>query len=118
MRNNQSIKHNQFIAILMLVIYGFVATPVQLWHDHDNSDIENSFNNGKQNQLSESKSAGGAVEKNCKICSHQYSNHEAGAVVLFKVPFVMSSSDDCVYYNFLPASPIFDFSNKGPPHNG
>ena len=118
MSYNYSIKHKQFFAIMMLVIYCFVATPIQLWHDHNYSNIESSFNSDKKNQVSESKSAGSIVEENCKICSHQYSSYEAGAVVLLKTPLNISSPNNSVYYNFLPLSPVFNFTNKGPPLNG
>ena len=118
MNYNHSIKLKQLFAIMMLVIYCFVATPIQLWHDHNYSNIESSFNSDKENQVSESKSAGRIVEENCKICSHQYSSYEAGAVVLLKTPLNISSTNDSVYYYFLPPSPIFNFTNKGPPLNG
>ena len=118
MSYNHSIKLKQLFAIMMLVIYCFVATPIQLWHNHNYSNIENSFNSDKKNQVSESTSAGSIVEENCKICSHQYSSYEDGAVVLFKTPLNISSTNNSVYYNFLPLSPVFNFTNKGPPHNG
>ncbi len=108
-------KYKQFIAILLMALYAFVATPVQLWHHHNYANIAASGSSNKEETAAFSKSTGKSAESNCKVCSHQYSTYNDGATVKFAAPLFIDKAKQGFYYTSIPSTPLHNFSNKGPP---
>lgn len=108
-------KYKQFIAILLLALYAFVATPVQLWHHHNYANIAASGSSDKKETASFSKSTGKSAEGNCKVCSHRYSTYNDGATVIFAAPLFIDKAKQAFYNTSIPSAPLHNFSNKGPP---
>lgn len=106
--------YKQFIAVLLMALYAFVATPVQLWHHHNYATVTSGASDKKET-ASFSKSTDKSVEANCKVCSHQYSTYNDGATVIFAAPLFSDKAKQGFYYTSVPSTPLHNFSNKGPP---
>jgi hypothetical protein len=109
-------KYKTFIATTFLAIYTFVATPVQLWHQHHSETrTQSEKSSKKKHSTSFSNYTQQAADTNCQICSHHYSIYSDVKFVRLEKPFLVSQPLEqfCVFS--IPASPVFDFSNKGPP---
>ena len=98
-----------------MALYVFVATPVQLWHHHNYSSATTSGSTDKKESASFSKSNGKTSDVNCQVCSHQYSTYNEGTVVAFAAAIFISTTKVGFYHSYIPSSPLFNFSNKGPP---
>lgn len=108
-------KYKQFIAILLMALYAFVATPVQLWHHHNYANPTASGSSDNKETASFSKSTSKSAEANCQICSHQYSTYNDCTDVIFAAPVFIDNPKEGFYYNSIPLAPLFNFANKGPP---
>lgn len=96
--------YKQRLTFLLLVLYMFAATPVQLWHHHSY----------KYSKLFPLKSEA-SVKENCKICSHSYAPY-------FSDINIDDVKAPVVYNNFIPGlmpgyQAFFrsNLVNKGPP---
>jgi hypothetical protein len=104
------------ITALLLAVYAFIATPVQLWHQHDYVATSLSESVSKEIQSpSFSTSAQQVVDASCQVCSHYYSTFIGTEVVRFEAPFVVAPTVEQSYVFAVPSSPFQCFSNKGPP---
>lgn len=107
--------YKTYISAFLLILYVFVAIPVQLWHHHNYSTTASPASSEKKETASFSKSAGKSFEGNCQICSHQYSIYSDGTAVIFAAPLFIATAKEGFYYSPVPSSPLFNLSNKGPP---
>ncbi len=109
-------KYKTFIATVLLAVYAFIATPVQLWHHHSNTI--NTASKKSYAQKVESpvfKSTPQATVANCQVCSHHYSVYSDVATIVFEAPsLILPSNKECYIFS-IPLSPFLNFSNKGPP---
>jgi len=105
-------KYKTIIAVLMLALYAFIATPVSYWHHHN---FENSSTSKNQPQQTIEKSSVINTDANCKICAHQYSAFNDDAVK----PLISSAKqllllNGIFFIKDIP-NPGYTQSNKGPP---
>ncbi|HRE50726.1 MAG TPA: hypothetical protein PK339_04870 [Flavitalea sp.] len=102
--------YRRFIAAVLLLAYGFIATPVQLWHHHEQLSQKEEK---KAGDLSENK--GASIDNNCPVCQHQYSAYDNDAIVP-AIPAITgwSSPDEHYQLTFFNV-PVFSNQNKGPP---
>ncbi|MFT3948195.1 MAG: hypothetical protein QM763_14590 [Agriterribacter sp.] len=106
-------RYHRLTATLLLVVYVFIATPVQLWHHHD--PVEASLENVDQKRNVFTDSNDLLSERNCSICHHQYSTYHDD-VIIPAVPDPREFSSKNGYYTpALVYAPSFSFQNKGPP---
>jgi hypothetical protein len=99
-----------------LVIYAFIATPVQLWHQHDFESIAVTEKTSKKKHSTIlSAYSPNAADTNCQICSNHYSIFIDVKIARLENPFIVSQSLEQFYVFSIPSSPVLDFSNKGPP---
>lgn len=113
---NIILRYKTFAAALLLAVYAFVATPVQLWHNHASAAKSVSDKTSVQKQAATfSASYTGTNDVNCKTCSHNYSVFINDAVVLPAAPFKALKPGRQYYIFSIPSSPILHFTNKGPP---
>ncbi|WP_332732614.1 hypothetical protein [Flavihumibacter sp.] len=109
-------KYRQFIAIILMALYAFVATPVQFWHHHKDEQQSGVTRQAEKNDAeSLSSSAGKSLEGNCETCSHKFSSYNEGATIIFAAPVFYPVLKAGFYYSLVPSSPLFRLSNKGPP---
>ncbi|MBX2921907.1 MAG: hypothetical protein KF746_06930 [Chitinophagaceae bacterium] len=105
-------RYRQLTAILLLVVYAFIATPVQLWHHHDaekpitDAGIKTSF---------VSKIADTVSEANCLICHHQYSVYNDDIIVPVIAAVTEFSFQNGHYTPVLVHFIALPSQNKGPP---
>jgi hypothetical protein len=108
-----SLKYHQWVASLLLILYGFVTVPVQFWHHHPNR-IAQLLNKKQSFHSTVSKDVIGKVH-DCKICSHSYSifahDHARIEIGIAIEPVFLESAPVLNLLEF--AGPAF--SNKGPP---
>jgi hypothetical protein len=100
--------------VFFLLLYSFVALPVQLWHHHSDGNYQ-SFKEGKEVSSKKIIADNDNSKADCKICSHQYPvytvnilNVSAGLGLVYPVRV---SPPACFYLTVL----IKDQSNKSPP---
>jgi hypothetical protein len=98
-----------------MVLYAFVTTPVQYWHNHINADLSLSEYSKEKKSSSISETNDKTNEANCKICSHQYSTYQNNTTLIIETPKALNNSVEAFYYWFIPTTPVFYNSNKGPP---
>jgi len=109
-------KYKTFITAILLAVYAFIATPVQLWHQHNYATITVSQKLSTEKQsTSFSKFSQQVDDANCQICSYHYSIFIDAEVVRLETPFIASQSIEQYYVFSIPSSPFLRFSNKGPP---
>lgn len=105
-------KYRNCTAAILLMLYAFIATPVQLWHHHHHSKDLQVIS---AKNIVVSKNANSTSEANCPICQHQYSiyNDDVISIAIQSVIILLSKQE---HYNQQTISSfIFAFSNKGPP---
>jgi hypothetical protein len=110
-------KYNIGIATFFLVVYAFIATPVQLWHHHNynvNTACKDTIT--KKEATSTYKSTyETVVDANCATCSHVYSTYSFTASINFETPLSYTQPKHTSYIVFIPFSPLLHCTNKGPP---
>ena len=108
--------YKNYISGFLLVLYVFVATPVQLWHHHNYLSTASACASDKNETTSFSKSVSKSVEANCEICSHQYTTYIDSTFIIFTAqPLFFTITKEGFLYTVIPSSPIFIFLNKSPP---
>ena len=113
---NRILKYKTFITALLLAVYAFIASPVQLWHHHTyetNNGYRKSFKEKKVTSFSAFSKQ--VKDLNCQICSHYYSIFIDAKAVRLEVPFIVAQSVEQHYVFSIPSPPFLHFSNKGPP---
>ncbi len=109
-------KYNIGIATLLLVVYAFIATPVQLWHHHayvanqsfkttDKKDVSNIYTSAQQT----------IADANCAVCSHVYPAYSFVPNISFETSFFVLQPKIAFYILAIPFSPLLNSTNKGPP---
>jgi hypothetical protein len=107
--------YNTVISALLLTLYVFIATPVQLWHHHShepNSAANKSATNATTITIKETGQSG---ETYCQICSHHYSIYNNDAVPVFEIFTYPIHSKEGYYALAVLLAPYFNSTNKGPP---
>ena len=112
---NKNRKYNPFISILLLALYAFVATPIQSWHQHEYAATSSNSSSEQKQSVSIASAPSQSAEEDCQICSHQYSSCDSIGSILFSAPSFGLTSKEGHYYHSVSPSPLFSFSNKGPP---
>lgn len=105
-------KYTQTLAIFLLALYAFVATPTAIWHAHATQkthtsfvDSAGSFSDDDMNNFSE----------DCSVCGHHYAIYTNDTTVYsspFHNFFVNKQVD---FPSSLRSYPQYTHSNKGPP---
>jgi hypothetical protein len=107
-------KYRQWTAAILLLVYAFITTPVQLWHHHPSA---------KQSRVSESLSVkgyqldspAGISADDCPVCAHKYSAYTDYKSVL-EIPAAVLNADIVpAFSSSIILSLSFYFSNKSPP---
>lgn len=109
-------KYRTFITAVLVALYAFIATPIQLWHNHNYKTNTVSEKSSKEKQsASFSKFSQKVADSNCQICSHHYTTFVDVEVLRLQTPFIVSQSIQQYFVFLIPSPPILHFSNKGPP---
>jgi hypothetical protein len=109
-------KYKTLIAVVLLMVYAFIATPVQLWHHHNYKVSTATEKSSKQKAESTfSNTSQQATDTNCEICSHHYSIYSDITIIVFDSPSPIFKSNKGHYLFSIPSPTHFNFSNKGPP---
>ena len=111
MKQNKTYKI--LITAFLLALYAFIATPVQLWHQH--SYDQNITTNKSVTEAKIIKETGQSAETNCQICSHHYSIYNKTDAILFHIPISVNNPKQGFYALSIPLEPYFNSTNKGPP---
>jgi hypothetical protein len=98
--------YRRIVALVLLGIAIFIATPVQFLHTHSNSATSQSEHSNESKAI---------VKKLCTICSFEYetANDDAAVVSLPAKPFIYTSFFDS--YQNTEDRYILNLSNKSPP---
>ncbi len=108
--------YRTFIAAILLMVYGFIATPVQLWHHHNVSSNTVSKKSLKENvHANLQKASVEEANEECNICSHHYSVYCNVEEIVFEMPYAIVQSKEAWMMLSMYSSPFFNFTNKGPP---
>jgi hypothetical protein len=110
--------YKRTLAAIFLALYIFIATPVQLWHQHNYSTNAKSYsrtNNNNAATLAASQSADKSITEDCLICSHHYSVFIDDPVTVFVSAPEFSVPKYSGYCVPAPSFPVLSRSNKGPP---
>lgn len=109
-------KYKIIITTILLVIYAFIATPVQLWHHHNNETNSVAEKSSEESQATAFFDASlQFVDGNCQVCAHHHSIFIDTKVLSFTTPIIAFISPEQYYVFSIPSSPSLHFSNKGPP---
>src|SRR5688500_427112 len=95
-----------------MAVYFLIAAPTQLWHHHD--AVENA-GDVTGNKTTVAKLPGSSIDKDCQVCSHQYSAYIDYTAILFAPPVFSQQSKEDFHYLSIPSAPAFNLINKGPP---
>jgi hypothetical protein len=103
--------YKYYIGAILLALYVFVATPVQVWHHH------NAAHAAKQNSAHDilTQADGNQQDANCPVCSHKYSGYNDVAIVAFELSITITPVKNGLYQLSAVAAPAFSLPNKGPP---
>jgi hypothetical protein len=108
--------YKYILAAFLLAVYGFIAAPVQLWHQH------HYISNATQGTVSSatksdtvSQSAHSSPEANCPVCSHKYSTYIDDAIIPFEASLIVHTAKNGVYSLPFVSACSFLLPNKGPP---
>ena len=113
LKKNKS-PHHSIAALLFLMLYSFVALPVELWHHHNNIDTIQLSNNGQSSlKLASAKKTDNKFE--CKICTHHFAAYTIVGKTMYLNNQVAYSSHSAVVIKFFLPQILKDNSNKSPP---
>ena len=105
-------KYKTVVAVFMLALYAFIATPVSLWHHHK---LNTTIVSKEQKLQAVQQNSKNICVENCPVCSHQYAVFtNAGATPKFS-PISLLQAFKPFYLLQNIESPCFDKTNKGPP---
>lgn len=109
-------KYNPFVAVLLLALYAFIATPTHLWHHHTPKNIKTSNTTSESNANTNiAKDIYQNSETNCSICSHHYSFYTNVDTPIYQFIGVKHFSIHANYTtHFIGILPSINV-NKGPP---
>ncbi|THU40763.1 hypothetical protein FAM09_01215 [Niastella caeni] len=107
--------YKQYVAAILLALYAFIVTPVQLWHCHNATTTQSTGNSSDKKLDTVSATVGFNTDSNCPICTYKFSTCNDDAVVPVVSPLPVTIVKNGYYY--LPVILIrsFSLSNKGPP---
>jgi len=107
------VKYRQLLSAILLLLYLFIAMPVQYWHHCKNHP--NQPANQKQTKAFPSFAKGGGSSHECKICSHQYTGYHNDVTTIQITCF--SSYSNCLASpeNFYLQQAACGLLNKSPP---
>lgn len=109
--------YKRYIAAILLALYAFAATPIQLWHHHKNNTTETNLvtfsDDAKHDTVS--KSSDSSSEKGCSICSHKYSASNDDAVFPFESSIILTAAKNGFHRAQVISTPSIFLPNKGPP---
>lgn len=110
-------KYKQVAAIVLLAVYAFITTPIQLWHHHDYviTAAASSLQQDNTTKISSSDSSTSTIEDNCQICRHLYSFYINDDVTVFKIFRAVINTKEGVYAHTIPLAPYFSSTDRGPP---
>ncbi|MFT3701278.1 MAG: hypothetical protein QM802_02860 [Agriterribacter sp.] len=106
--------YRQYTAAFLLLLYAFIATPVQLWHHHD---VAKQFQHDTVKLQPTIKEQKGSIQTdgNCPVCQHQYTvytHNNSNVLIAAPLAFSMHKGQ---YLLKVFTSPCFVYQNKGPP---
>jgi hypothetical protein len=110
-------KYKPIIAAVLLVVYSFIATPVQFWHQHNYAIARtvSSLQPGDTQKIYSANNSAKTIEDNCRVCSHHYSIYSNDDVTGFKIFGTTINSKKGFYTITIQLAPYFNSTNKGPP---
>lgn len=109
-------KYKHTIAVVLLAVYAFIATPVQWWHHHTYAVITtSSLQSAGKAKIATPHSSNKTIEDNCQICGHHYSIYSNDDVSVFKIFISANNPRQGFYALAIPLAPYFNSTNKGPP---
>src|SRR5688500_48864 len=89
--------YKHFIAAILLVLYSFVSTPVQLWHHHNISESTPASTSDSAKHDTISKASDSNSEKGCQICSHKYSTYNDDALFPVESSLLITAAKNGYY---------------------
>jgi hypothetical protein len=104
-------KYKTIITVSLLLLYAFIATPFNYWHQHK----ANCEQNAKVQYAQVLDSSSASVDSVCKVCSHHFSVAINDAVIVDFTPFAFVTSFNESYILEKITNPGYGQSNKGPP---
>lgn len=113
LKNNLTYK-KAFGAIL-LALYVFITTPVQVWHGHYHHSVTASKSVTLENQEAFTQQANDSIDASCNICDHHYSVYVDDAISIIQATLSNPLAEEANLISTIPSTPDFCFSNKGPP---
>jgi hypothetical protein len=113
---NRILTYKQILAIALLAVYAFIATPIQYWHHHHKSScLKSTSSKEDQKEIKASNPRINYNSDDCQICSHQYSVYSNTEFSLL----VGTNQNDFIrkgsYQFTIPLSSSYLSINKGPP---
>jgi hypothetical protein len=113
---NRISTYKQILAIALLAVYAFIATPIQYWHHHHKTSSSKSTSSLEdQKEIRASNSSINYNSDDCQICSHQYSVYANTEISLL----AGTNQNDFIrkgpYQFTIPLSSCYLSINKGPP---
>lgn len=106
-------QYRRCVTVVLLLLYAFIATPVQLWHHHD--VVKQSGEPGFGVLDTFTPSTDTISEGNCLICHHQYSVYNNDVIIPAIIEVAFFSSQDGYCMPKMIHIPSFSFQNRGPP---
>jgi hypothetical protein len=110
------ITYRHILAAFLLAVYGFIATPVQLWHHHhyiSKATQETVSLDTKGDTVSQG--SGLSSEANCLVCAHKYSTYVDDATFPFETSLTVPVAKNGYYSLPLVSISSLHLPNKGPP---
>ena len=107
--------YKHFIAAILLVLYAFVTTPVQLWHHHNTTESTSAATSNSVKHNTISKTSDSNSESSCQICSHKYSTYSDDALLQVESTRILTAAKNGYYCLPFISTPSFSLTNKGPP---
>ena len=109
-------KYKQLVAVILLTVYAFIATPVQWWHHHNYAaDAASSLQQVDAKKITAPDAENKSIKDNCQICGHHYSIYSNDDVTVFKIFASAINRKEGFYALAIPLAPYLNSTNKGPP---
>ncbi len=110
-------KYKSLIAVILLTVYAFIATPIQIWHHHDvaASASNPAMQTANKATITATAADNKTINDNCQICSHHYSIYANDAEPAFEIFISCINPKEGFYALAILLAPYFNSTNKGPP---
>jgi hypothetical protein len=109
-------KYRKYATALLLLLYAFVTTPVQLWHHHNVTAKLSATQSAANNKTKKFTAAASNPDTdNCVVCAHNYTTYCNDASPALEIFICLPKADGCIFIVHTPTAPCFNYSNKGPP---